>query len=231
MPSYLIILSKRFFYQNDFNWRVTPSDYKTREFQLILESVTSIIENESLIFTFGLDDKDIHKFIKANFAVGNSQLSKIPITKNNFVTVYNKWLNTVKPSILVDWISAKKSGIIDADFYLADLLSEKNQSLKENLYVFLRLDHYELAKKMEDSGLESTSRANYFDNQKAHQQFWNKYERPPRDEYRDYIVKRRDLLVPQDVRERKGSFFTPQIWVEKSQEYLADVLGENWQDE
>ena len=42
---------------------------------------------------------------------------------------------------------------------------------------------------------------------------------------------RRDLLVPQDVRERKGSFFTPKIWVEKSQQYLADVLGENWQDE
>ena len=26
------------------------------------------------------------------------------------------------------------------------------------------------------------------------------------------------LLVPQDIRERKGSFFTPQIWVEKSQQ-------------
>jgi hypothetical protein len=37
--------------------------------------------------------------------------------------------------------------------------------------------------------------------------------------------------VPQDVRERKGSFFTPQIWVELSQRYIADVLGEDWQDE
>jgi len=32
-------------------------------------------------------------------------------------------------------------------------------------------------------------------------------------------------------RERKGAFYTPQIWVELSQKYLADVLGENWQDE
>ncbi|MBO6037501.1 MAG: hypothetical protein J6P29_02950, partial [Acetobacter sp.] len=39
------------------------------------------------------------------------------------------------------------------------------------------------------------------------------------------------LLVPQDIRERKGSFFTPQIWVEKSRDYLTQVLGENWQDE
>jgi hypothetical protein len=36
--------------------------------------------------------------------------------------------------------------------------------------------------------------------------------------------------VPQDVRERKGSFFTPQRWVELSQRYLADELGEDWQD-
>ena len=39
------------------------------------------------------------------------------------------------------------------------------------------------------------------------------------------------MLVPQDIRERKGSFFTPQIWVELSQRYLADVFGEDWQDE
>jgi hypothetical protein len=74
-------------------------------------------------------------------------------------------------------------------------------------------------------------KAFFTDKQKAHLQFWNKYERPPKEQYWDYIVERRDLLVPQDVRERKGSFFTPQIWVELSQKYLTDVLGEDWQDE
>ena len=39
------------------------------------------------------------------------------------------------------------------------------------------------------------------------------------------------MIVPQDIRERKGSFYTPRIWVEKSQEYLADVFGQDWQDE
>jgi hypothetical protein len=37
--------------------------------------------------------------------------------------------------------------------------------------------------------------------------------------------------VAQDVRERKGAFFTPKIWVELSQRYLADTLGKDWQDE
>jgi len=35
----------------------------------------------------------------------------------------------------------------------------------------------------------------------------------------------------QDDRERKGAFYTPKIWVELSQKYIADVLGEDWQDE
>ncbi|MDR1653705.1 MAG: hypothetical protein LBS01_08695, partial [Prevotellaceae bacterium] len=69
------------------------------------------------------------------------------------------------------------------------------------------------------------------DSQKAYIQFWAKYERPPLEDYWDYIIERRDLLVPQDVRELKGSFYTPQIWVELSQRYIADVLGADWQDE
>jgi hypothetical protein len=37
---------------------------------------------------------------------------------------------------------------------------------------------------------------------------------------KQYIIDRRDLLVPQNIQEIKGSFFTPAIWVEKSQEYI-----------
>ncbi|MDR1963651.1 MAG: hypothetical protein LBQ50_07725, partial [Planctomycetaceae bacterium] len=40
-----------------------------------------------------------------------------------------------------------------------------------------------------------------------------------------------DLLLPQDIREYTGAYFTPEIWVEKSQDYLAQTFGENWQDE
>ena len=32
-------------------------------------------------------------------------------------------------------------------------------------------------------------------------------------------------------REIKGAFFTPRIWAELSQKYLADVFGKDWQDE
>lgn len=219
------------FYINDFNWNVTPSNHETKEFKLIHDKVKAIIDNKTLLFNYLKDDKELKKFIKKNFIVGKLGLTKTRIDKNNFMVIYNKWLQTVRPTIAVNWEAAKKNGIIDGDFYLADLLSQENNTLKEKLFVLLRHDHYELDRKLDEAGMFSSKRTDFTDNQLAHTQFWNKYERPPKEEYWDYIVERRDLLVPQDVRERKGSFFTPQIWVELSQKYLSDVLGEDWQDE
>jgi len=219
------------FYINDFNWNVTPSNYATKEFKLIYEKVKAVIDRKALLFNFLKDDRELKQFIRRNFIVGKFGLTKTKIDKNNFMVIYNKWLQNVKPTIAVNWDAAKKSGIIDGDFYLADLLSQENNTLKEKLFVLLRHDHYELDRKIDETGMFSRKQADFTDQQVAHTQFWNKYVRPPEEEYWDYIVERRDLLVPQDVRERKGSFFTPQIWVELSQKYLTDVLGEDWQDE
>lgn len=219
------------FYQNDFNWNVTPSNHATREFGLVLEKVKEILDREAFIYDFGTDDRELTHFIKQNFSVTKHGIQKTRIDKSNFMVVYNKWLAEVKPSIGVDWEMVKKAGIIDGDFYLADLLSEENETLREKLFVLLKRNYYELDRITEESGLFRSSRTDFKDKQKAHNQFWNRYHRPPREEYWDYIINRRDLLVPQDIRERKGSFFTPQQWVALSQQYLADVLGPDWQDE
>ena len=221
------------FSQNDFNWNVTPSNHNTKEFKQLYEMVKNTLEEESFIFKFGKDDKEIEDFIKNNFGKTGveNNLSKTQIDKNNFVNIYSKWLVSVKNSISVDWDMAKKNGIIDADFYLADLLSENNLTLIKKLFVILKTDHYELDRKIDDMGLITSKQSHFYDNQKAHKEFWKRYHRPPKTEYWDYIINRRDLLVPQDIRERKGSFFTPQIWVEKSQDYIAEVLGESWQEE
>jgi hypothetical protein len=224
------------FYQNDFNWNVAPSNHDTKEFKQVYEKVKSIVENdipfETYLFYFEKDERELRRFIRENFIAGKTETTKTRIDKNNFIIIYNKWLQTVKPTIQVDnWDIAKKNGIVDADFYLADLLSAENKTLKEKLFVLLKSDHYELDRKIDESGFKIFKATSFSDNQKAHTIFWNKYERPPKEEYWDYITNRRDLLVPQDVRERKGSYFTPQIWVELSQRYIADVLGNDWQDE
>jgi hypothetical protein len=219
------------FYINDFNWNVTPSNHNTKEFKLIYSKVKDILDQNTLLFFYQKDEKELQRFIKLNFVVGKLGLTKTKIDKNNFMVIYNKWLQSVKPTISINWDIAKKSGIIDGDFYLADLLSQENKTLKEKLFVLLKTDYYELDRQLNEFGLAISSTTGFTDKQVAHTQFWNKYDRPPKEEYWDYIIGRRDLLVPQDVRERKGSYFTPQIWVELSQKYLTDVLGEDWQDE
>jgi len=231
VPYYSI---QEIFYQNDFNWKITPSNRNTREFRHVHTLVKTILTEtpeKTYIFDFEKDEKELKQFIRNNFIAGKTETTKILINKNNFISIYLRWLEMVKPTIAVNWKLVRKAGIIDGDFYLADLLSRENQTLKEKLFVLLRSSHYELDRKLNEVGLFTTTRADFTDNQKAHSLFWAIYERPPLEEYWDYLIERRDLLVPQDVRERKGSFFTPRIWVELSQKYIADVLGENWQDE
>ncbi|HEC1566006.1 TPA: hypothetical protein R1X65_000259 [Campylobacter upsaliensis] len=219
------------FTQNDFNWNVTPSKHDTKEFKQLHALAKELIEKQKLQFSFKSDYKELQSFIQANFTLNNENIAKIPITKNNFTTIYQKWLTSVAPSIGIDWNLAKNAGILDADFYLADLLSAENQSLLDKLFVVLKQTHYEFNKTTTFMGTQQKDTASFNDNQKAHTAFWNLYERPPKEEYWSYIIDRRDLLVPSDIRERKGAFFTPQIWVGKARSYLEKALGENYQSE
>lgn len=225
------------FSQNDFNWNVAPSDHNSKEFALLKKLVRAELDKSGkegenvFVFYFDNDSKELKKFIRKNFVSGRDSIQRMRITHNNFKAIYERWRKEVMPSIAVDWDSAKKHGLLDADFYLADVMSGDNNTLLENLHVLLQSNHYELDRQLDADGLFRSSTVKFKDNMKAHSIFWSKYSRPPKREYWDKIVERRDLLVPQDVRERKGSFFTPRIWVEKSQEYLANVLGEDWQDE
>ena len=220
------------FAQTDFNWRVAPSDHSTKEFQQLDVLIGEVLERESARFSFSKDERALRKFIWGNLGNFAGGVARIEIDKNNFIAIYNRWLEAVKPTIGVDWEDMRAVGVIDGDFYLADVLSEENRTLKDKLSVLLEHDKYRL-----NRGIDSPSRKRLFvdveftDGQAAHTRFWNRYVRPPLREYWDFLVARRDLLVPQDIRERKGSFFTPRQWVELSQRYLAEVLGEDWQEE
>ncbi|WP_120871196.1 hypothetical protein [Helicobacter pylori] len=217
------------FTRSDIDFSVTPSNHNTESFKHLLNELTPLLEKEALIFDYETQNKELKAFIKDNLFY--SKRSKIPVDKNNFVHVYFKWVEHVKPSISIEWQQAKKQGILDADFYLSDLLSEGNETILESLNTILKVNHYKFNKKLNNFGAFNFDETSFNDKQKAHQTFWNIYERPPKREFLDYIIERRDLLVSNDIRERKGAFFTPKIWVEKSQEYLAKILGQDYQDE
>jgi len=140
----------------------------------------------------------------------------------------------VLPSIALsskDWQELKKNGVGDCDFYLADLLSRDNMTIVDKLKIVLLPTYYESKVKTADRIKMYYEKIYFRDKGEAHAKFWARYERPPKQEYHKHIIERRDLLVPKDLRERRGAFFTPAIWVKKSQEYLEKIFGENWQDE
>jgi hypothetical protein len=223
------------FYLNDFNWNVTPSNHETKEFQLIKVRIETILKQYTYVYDYENEEKDLSVFIKNNVAKATTT-NKLKIDKNNFIPIYLRWLEVVKPIIDVNWDDLKKANIFDNDFYLADLFVddrdtpniEDDLTTRDNLFVVFQNQGYKIAKEDLKQMFDATINLKNTD---TYKQFWKRYKRPPLKEFQDYIIERRDLLVSQDIRERKGAFFTPRKWVELSQKYLTDYLGENWQED
>lgn len=226
---------------NDFNWNVTPSHHESKEFALLKTRIEAQLKENAYWFDFEKDAKELRYFIEHNVKEATNK-AKQPIDKNNFVSIYLRWLEVVKPIIQTNWEALKKKDILDCDFYLADLFVDDkgtetitdDTALYENLFVLFENQGYtirqENLKNIQgfDSSFDALIRIK---DKETYQNFWKLYKRPPQSDYHDYIIERRELLVDQDVRERKGAFFTPRQWVALSQQYLTDYLGENWQDE
>lgn len=221
---------------NDFNWNVTPSDHQSKEFDLIKQRIEADLKQNAYIFNFEKDAKELRFFISHNLANATDK-AKQTINKNNFLSIYLRWLEVIKPIIDTDWEALKKNNILDCDFYLADLFVDDKGTetisddiaIYENLFVLFENQGYKIPKKNLNNVLFDATVT--IKDKTTYQNFWKLYKRPPHSDYHDYIIERRELLVPQDIRERKGAFFTPRQWVALSQQYLTDYLGENWQDE
>ncbi|MGN8433604.1 hypothetical protein ACR9LI_07150 [Helicobacter pylori] len=218
-----------FFYKSDINFSITPSNHNTEGFKHALDAFKAM-KSHKFVFDFKTQSQECKEFIENNLN-SSHLLNKIQIDKNNFFTIYQKWLEAVKPTIDIDWEVAKTKGILDADYYLADLLSDGDKTIIEKLQTILNSSYYKLKRGVNELGKIDFMEVGFTDGQQAHKEFWSIYERPPKSEFQAFILERRDLLVPSDVRERKGAFFTPKIWVEKSQEYLAKALGQDYQED
>ncbi|GAA9109646.1 hypothetical protein HpHA16_14660 [Helicobacter pylori] len=219
-----------FFYKSGINFSITPSNHNTEGFKHALNAFKAKCKSHKFVFDFKTQSQECKEFIENNLN-SSHLLNKIQIDKNNFFTIYQKWFEAVKPTIDIDWEVAKTKGILDADYYLADLLSDGDKTIIEKLQTILSSSYYKLKRGVNELGKIDFMEVGFTDGQQAHQEFWNIYERPPKVEFQAFILERRDLLVPSDVRERKGAFFTPRIWVEKSQEYLAKALGQDYQED
>jgi hypothetical protein len=106
-----------FFAVNDFDWTVTPSDPKAREFGLLLDRLRPLLAAQGVSFRFA-EARELAAFLRKNLRAGQGAADGLPVTRNNFVFVWNRWREAVMPSIAVDWEVAKGQGILDADFQL-----------------------------------------------------------------------------------------------------------------
>lgn len=224
------------FAQNDFNWNVQPSDHSTKEFKQLAKLLMKQMKERLQTYDYEKDSKNLKRFIaKAfKFKAGTTQ---IQITKTNYVHIFHKWLAVVKPTINCYWGNAREFNIYERDFFLADMLSKNNSTLKERLRVLFSNDRYIVRRGGSVIGGLDLTEIYFTDAPKhgkdglAHHQFWSRYKRPPHKAYWDFMITRTDLLVLPNSRSYKGAFFTPETWVAKSHEYLRDCLGDNWQND
>ena len=116
-------------------------------------------------------------------------------------------------------------GVNEEDYallFFADIMHDGTASTHENLpAALLHKDGkpvFALAGKMYALG-----------SKEGYRQFWAIYHKPPKAEYRNYLLERRDSLIPLDERSFKGAYYTPLAVVDSAYDKLAETLGENWQ--
>ena len=131
---------KDFLYSGDFNWKkITPSDHTSKAFLKMLDYTKDILSQKCQIFDYSKRNDDLKLFIKTSLAKGKH--NPIIIDTDNFDDCYLKWSVEVLPTIRLgkEWEKARKANIaLEQDFFLADLISEDNESCNENLRILLR---------------------------------------------------------------------------------------------
>ncbi|MBO7072665.1 MAG: hypothetical protein J6V89_03995 [Acetobacter sp.] len=225
---------KSIFWDKDFNWNVRPSDHNSKEFKLLYEIVDPFCKNEGYFYNFNDDERKLKQFIANNFNPGTKII--VPdVEYENAEDVFLEWMKKVKDTIEVpNWGELRKIKIEEGDFFLADLFfsPDNNESAKEEgLFTIFDGKRNEYVIKDGFDLYGGSKIYGFKDNQESHKEFWKHYNRPPKELYWDNILDRRDRFLPQDIREREGAYYTPSQWVKLSQKYIADVLGEKWQDE
>ncbi|WP_205589753.1 hypothetical protein [Helicobacter sp. L8] len=203
-----------------------PSNHNAPGFKEAAQLLAPLLQEHATTFAYATQEEELQNFIASLH--GKPRL-KTKITRQNFRKVYDKWLVAVKPSIQMAWEEAEKIQVLEADFYLADLISKNDLTLKD-INIRLVGDHYVFNEKLNQLTKScNCEKTGFKDGQRAHKEFWKLYQRPPTKSEQKYILDRRDLLMSK--REYRGAFYTPKIWAHKSKEYLAQILGSNYQDD
>jgi len=193
-------------------WGRSASKYT----QEALDAISAHIGTHFVSFKIETHEEEFISTIKN--AIKNGDIIRTQITPNNLKQVFDKWVLMIGREI---------KGISEEDYallFFADIMHDGTVSTHDNLTAALM--HKNNAPVFLLGG-----KVYELSNKEGYRQFWAIYHKPPKAEYRNYLLERRDSLIPLDERSFKGAFYTPLAVVDKAYDKLAETLGENWQRE
>ena len=193
-------------------WGKSASSYTPEA----LDAISAHIGTYFVSFKIATHEEEFISTIKN--AIQKGDIIRTQITPDNLKQVFDKWVKMIGSEIT--GVSAEDYALLFFADIMHDGIAATHADLpaallhKNNAPVFqLGGNVYEL------------------NNKEGYRQFWAIYHRPPKTEYRDYLLERRDSLIPLDERSFKGAFYTPLAVVDKAYDKLTETLGENWQRE
>lgn len=193
-------------------WGKSASQYTPEA----LAEISAHIGTHFVAFKLSTHEEEFIEAAKS--AIKTGDIIRTQITPNNLKQVFDKW---------VAMIGLEIKGVHVDDYallFFADIMSDGTVSTHKNLPAELLHKNDEPVFSLNGHIYELGSREGY-------RRFWAIYNRPPKAEYRDYLLERRDSLIPIDERAFKGAFYTPLAVVDKAYDLLAESLGNNWQKE
>ncbi|MBQ9226973.1 MAG: hypothetical protein IJ177_12480 [Fibrobacter sp.] len=149
-------------------------------------------------------------------AIKKGEIIRTQITPDNLKQVFDKWVDMVGREI----VNASPEDY--AVLFFADVMSDGKTSIHAALPA-------ELLHRGDKPVFLFKGKTYELGSHEGYSQFWAIYHRPPKEEYRSYLLERRDSLIPVDERTFKGAYYTPLPVVDKAYDLLEKTLGANWQ--
>jgi len=193
-------------------WGKSASQYTPEA----LDAVSAYIGTHFVSFNIEKHEKEFIDTIKN--AIKNGDIIRTQITPDNLKQVFDKW---------VEMIGKEIKDITEEDYsllFFADIMNDGTISTHKNLPA-------ELLHKDNSPVFLLKGKVYELSNKEGYRHFWSIYSKPPKEEYRDYLLERRDSLIPLKERSFKGAFYTPLGVVDKAYDKLTETLGNNWQKE
>ncbi len=191
-------------------WGKSASQYPKEA----LDEVSAHIGTHFVSFKIATHEDEFISTVKD--AIKSGDILRTQITPDNLKQVFDKWVAMIGREIKD--VSEEHYALL----FFADIMHDGTVSTHANLPA-------ELLHKNNAPVFLLGGKVYELSNKEGYRQFWAIYHRPPKSEYRDYLLERRDSLIPLDERSFKGAYYTPLAVVDKAYDKLAETLGKNWQ--